>query len=215
MLRTLKLSVLACGLAALVFAVPAIAGEFNKKVNIGDEAPEFAKLPAADGKYYSSTDFEDKDVLVLVVTCNHCPVAVDYEDRVIEVAKKFSSKKDSKVGVIAVNFSNDPSDRLDKMTERAKEKGFNFPYLYDESQELGRALGASKTPEVFVFNKDRKIVYMGALDDDSKNPKTHYLVAAIESVLDGKTPEKAETRAIGCGIRYQKISSATSGTSSR
>ncbi len=210
MFRSLKLSVLVCGLAALVSAVPALAGEYNKKVSLGDTAPEFTKLPAADGKYYSLSDFENKDVLVMVVTCNHCPVAVAYEDRIIELAKKYASKEDSKVGVIAVSFSNGEADRLDKMTERSKEKGFNFPYLHDAGQELGRALGASVTPEVFVFDKQRKIVYMGAFDDSMDKPKESYVTAAVDAALSGKSVKTGETRPHGCNIRYEKTAKTAS-----
>lgn len=191
------------GIAALVFCAPVAAGEFNKKVNIGDAAPTFKELPAADGKSYSLDDFKDKDVLVVAVTCNHCPVAVAYEDRLIDFAKKYATGDDAKVALIAVNVNNMEADRLPKMKERASEKGFNFPYLYDESQELGRALGAAVTPEFFVFDKDRKIVYMGAMDDNQSKPTKNYLAEAVDAALKGDAVPSAETRARGCGVRYE------------
>jgi peroxiredoxin len=189
---------------AVALNVTASAGEFNKKVNIGDDAPKFSDLPAVDGKNYSLADFADKDVLVMCVTCNHCPVAVAYEDRIIDFTKKYAGEKDSKVAVVAVNVQNVEADKLPKMQERAKEKGFNFHYLYDESQELGRALGATVTPEFFVFNKDRKIVYMGAMDDSQDKPKVDFLTAAVDATLAGDSIETTETRARGCGVRYGK-----------
>jgi peroxiredoxin len=189
---------------ALSLNAAAPAGEFNKKLNIGDAVPAFSELPAVDGKNYSLADFADKDVLVMCVTCNHCPVAVAYEDRIIELTKKYAAEKDSNVAVVAVNVSNMEADELPKMQERAEEKGFNFHYLYDESQELGRSLGASVTPEFFVFNKDRKVIYMGALDDDMAEPTTDFVSAAVDSALNGTTLETAETRARGCGVRYEK-----------
>jgi peroxiredoxin len=194
------------GVLALVvaLAVPASAGKFNKKVSVGDAAPTFSDLPGVDGKSYSTTDFKDKDILVVVVTCNHCPVAVAYEDRIIAFTKKYATGSDSKVGLVAINVNNLEADKLPKMKERAKEKGFNFPYLYDEGQGIGRALGASVTPEFFVLNKERKIVYMGAMDDNQGNPKTNYLSTAVDAALKGESVSTSETRARGCSVKYEK-----------
>jgi peroxiredoxin len=203
MTRGTILGVLALAVV-VALAPPASAGRFNKKVGIGASAPAFSEVPSTDGKSYSLSDFADKDVLVIAVTCNHCPVAVAYEDRLVAFAKKYAMGSDAKVAFVAVNVQKMPIDRLDKMKERAKEKGFNFPYLYDETQAIGRTLGASVTPEFFVFNKDRKIVYMGAMDDDQNDPKTDYLSNAVDATLKGATIETTETRARGCGVRYDK-----------
>lgn len=186
---------------ALVASVQ--AGEFNKKLSIGDSAPAWEKVEGVDGKMHSLSDLKDKDVVVMIITCNHCPVAVAYEDRIINFTKKHASP-DSKVGVVAINVNNLEADKLPAMKERAKEKGFNFPYLHDASQKVGRAYGASVTPEFFVLNKERKIVYMGAMDDDMSNPKTSYLEQAVTATLKGAKPEKAETRARGCSVKYEK-----------
>lgn len=185
-------------------SAPLQAGEFNKKLNIGDAAPAFASLEGVDGKTYSLDSFKDKDVVVISITCNHCPVAVAYEDRIISFAKKVASSPDSKVAFVAINVNNLEADKLPKMKERAKEKGFNFPYLYDPSQKIARELGASVTPEFFVLNKDRKIVYMGALDDSQNSPKVNYLEPAVEAALKGETPKTKETRARGCTVKYEK-----------
>jgi peroxiredoxin len=193
--------------AALVVAGLALgtaqAGEFNKKVKIGDAAPVFSKLPGVDGKDHALADLKDKEVVVLVITCNHCPVAVAYEDRIIAFTKKHAGP-DSKVGVVAINVNNGEVDRLPKMIERSKEKGFNFPYLFDESQETARALGASVTPEFFVLNKDRKIVYMGAMDDKMVDPTKSYLEPAVAAALKGEEPDPKETAPRGCGVKYEK-----------
>lgn len=191
-------------LMAALTITPAIGGEFNKKVNIGDQAPTFTGLEGVDGKTYSLNDFKSKDVVVVVITCNHCPVAVDYEDRIINFTKKYASSADSKVAVVAINVNNLEADKLPKMKERAKEKGFNFTYLYDPSQKIGRELGASVTPEFFVLNKERKIVYMGAMDDNNKNPQTNYLEPAVEAALKGEKPGQTETKARGCGVKFEK-----------
>jgi peroxiredoxin len=190
-------------LVAGLFLAPLSAGEYNKKVSLGDAAPNFSKLPAADGKEYGLDSFKDKEVFVIVITCNKCPVAVDYQDRIIAFTKKYAGEK-GKVGIIAVNVNLAEEDLLPKMKERAKEKGFNFPYAIDESQKIGRELGASHTPEFYVYNKDRKLVYMGAMDDDQKNPKVNYLEAAVEATLKGEKVSTSETRARGCGIGYTK-----------
>jgi len=194
---------LALGLALVSNAC---AGKFNKKLNIGDNAPVFKDLPGTDDKTHSLADFKDKDVVVVVVTCNHCPVAVAYEDRIIEFARKYTSSPESKVALVAINVNNNATDKLDKMKERAKAKGFNFPYLYDETQKIGRELGATKTPEFFVLNKERKVAYMGALDDDqrAKNAKKKYLEEAVDALLKGETVSTAETAARGCSVQYDR-----------
>src|SRR5262245_12100427 len=112
------------------------AGQFNSQLNVGDPAPAWTDLPGVDGKKHSMADLK-KDVVVVVFTCNSCPVAVDYEDRIIEFAKKYAAA-DGKVAVVAINVNTIPEDRLPKMQERAKEKGFNFPYLYDETQKIAK-----------------------------------------------------------------------------
>jgi peroxiredoxin len=189
-------------MAVAVLVCAAIAGEFNKKLNIGDPAPSFANLEGVDGKTYSLDSFKDKDVLVVCITCNHCPVAVAYEDRIIRFVNNYAGPN-SKVGFVAINVNNLEEDKLPKMKERAKAKGFTFPYLYDPSQKIGRALGASVTPEFFVFNKERKLVYMGAMDDSQNNPKVNYLEPAVEAALKGELPTVKETRARGCTVKYE------------
>jgi peroxiredoxin len=179
------------------------AGEFNKKVSIGDPAPVFTALPGVDDKAKSLSDYKDKDVLVLCVTCNHCPVAIAYEDRLIEFAKKHGGPN-GKVAFVAINVNNLDQDKLPKMKERAKEKGFNFDYLYDSSQKVGRDLGASVTPEFFVYNKDRKLVYMGAMDDNQNSPKANHVEEAVTAALKGEMPKVKETRPRGCGVKYER-----------
>jgi peroxiredoxin len=181
------------------------SGEFNTKLNIGDSAPTWKDLPGADGKNHSLTDLADKPVVVVVFTCNSCPVASSYEDRLISFARKYSGN-DGKVALVAVNVNTVPEDRLDKMTERAKEKGFNFPYVYDKTQKLARDFGAEYTPEFFVLNKERKVVYMGAMDDNSTvaQVKMNYLEPATEAALRGEKAAKGETMARGCKIRFAR-----------
>src|SRR5205823_1502121 len=156
--------------ALLIAALGVSAQAGGTKFGIGSSAPNFKDLPGVDGKKHALSDYK-KDVLVICITCNHCPVAVAYEDRIIEFNKKYGKKID----FVAVNVNNLEADKLDKMKIRAQEKGFNFPYLYDESQELARSLNAKVTPEFYVFNKDRKLVYWGPLDNSQTSPSMGYL----------------------------------------
>jgi peroxiredoxin len=172
-------------------------------VKIGDAAPNFKGLIGTDDKEHGLTDFKDAKLVVLVFTCNHCPVASAYEGRLVALQKDY---KDKGVQLVAVNVNNIDADRLDKMKERTKEKDFNFPYLYDASQKIGHDYGATVTPHVFVLDGQRKIAYMGAVDDkqDVDQVKTAYLRNAIDALLEGKKPPKAVTKQFGCGIRYEK-----------
>ncbi|HEX4130164.1 MAG TPA: thioredoxin family protein [Pirellulales bacterium] len=196
----------ACLFAALIsFVHPAHAGQFNPVLNIGDAAPAWSNLPGTDGKSHSLADLKDKDAVVVVFTCNSCPVAADYEDRIIAMAKKFADPQ-GKAAVVAINVNKIPEDSLEKMRERAEAKGFPFPYLFDESQKIAKDYGATFTPEFFVLNRERKIVYMGGMDDNS-NPaevKTNYLDAGIEAAIAGSKPATTETVARGCMIRYAR-----------
>jgi peroxiredoxin len=187
---------------SLVITGSASSGEYNSKLNIGDAAPTWTDLPGVDGKKHSLADLKALDVVVVVFTCNSCPIAVDYEDRIIAFTKKYQDK----VAVVAINVNTIEEDRLPAMKERAKDRGFPFAYLYDESQKSARDFGASYTPEFFVLNKERKVVYMGALDDktDAKLAKVNYLEPAVEAALKGEKPAKGETLARGCKIRFAR-----------
>ena len=193
-------------LAVSLLAGPVAAAEFNEKINIGDAAPAWADLPGTDGKKHSLADLKDKDVVVVVFTCNSCPVAEGYEDRLIAFAKKHCEGDKSKVALVAINVNTIEEDRLAKMKDKATEKGFNFPYLYDESQKIAHDFGAMYTPEFFVLNKERKVVYMGLMDDrtDAKLVKENYVEAAVAAALKGEKPAKTETQARGCKIRFVK-----------
>ncbi len=179
------------------------AGEYNPVLNVGDEAPAWKDLPGVDGKTHSLADLKKQPVVMVVFTCNSCPYAQDYEDRINAFAKKHAAG-DGRVAVVAINVNHVPADSLAKMQARAKEKGFVFPYLYDDSQEIAKAYGATRTPEFFVLNAERKIVYMGAMDDSSNAAKVtkKYVEPAVKAALAGKEPELKETVAVGCNIRF-------------
>jgi peroxiredoxin len=128
-------------------------------------------------------------------------VAKAYEDRLVKLNGDY---KDKEVQVVAVNVNNIDADKLDKMKERAKEKNFEFPYLYDSSQKIGKDYGAKVTPHVFVLDKDRKLVYVGAIDDnmDASKVKKNLLRDAIDALLGGKEPPEKVTKQFGCSIKY-------------
>jgi peroxiredoxin len=183
--------------------VPAEAGRYNKVLSIGDAAPAWVGLPGVDGKEHSLADLKGKDVVVVVFTCNSCPIAEGYEDRIIAFDKKHCGPG-GKVALVAINVNVIPEDRLPAMRERAKEKGFRFPYLYDASQKIAKDYGAVYTPEFFVLDKQRKIAYMGAMDDKNmeRDAKVSFLDPAVTSVLKGETPKVTETLGRGCLVRY-------------
>jgi len=187
-------------LASLVFA-----GAYNKQLSIGDAAPNWSELAGTDGHKHALADFADKEVLVICFTCNTCPYAVDYEDRLIALAKKFAAEG-NKCGLVAINANKVKDDLLPAMEVRAKAKGFNFPYLHDESQQVAKSYGATFTPEFVVLNNERKVVYLGAMDDspDGKKIAKHYVTDAVAAALAGRAPEIAETPAVGCAVRYVK-----------
>jgi len=189
-------------------AVAALTIAFSTQaapLKIGEAAPQFSGLESASGKVVSIDDYKDKDVLVVCFTCNHCPVAKAYEDRLMHFAKEYGGK-DAKVGVLAINVNNIAEDKLDKMKERAKEKGYTFEYAYDPTQKIARDLGATKTPEFFVFDKARKLVYTGAYDDNMKAQVAtkHYVEDAVKATLKGEKVAVETTKPEGCGIKFDK-----------
>ena len=187
----------------MTFGLLAMTSMASAEANIGAAAPDWKDLPGTDGKKHSLSELKDKKAVVVAFTCNHCPVAVAYEDRFIAFAKEYADKG---VEFVAINVSNVDDDKLPAMTARAKEKHFNFPYLYDESQKVGKDFGAEKTPHLFVLDGDGKIVFIGAFDDkmDAKKVSKHFVKDAVDSVLAGKDVSVSKTPAHGCGIHYDK-----------
>lgn len=171
---------------------------------VGDTIEDFS-LKNIDGKMVSLSDYEDAKGFIIVFTCNTCPYAVATEDRVISIDKKYKEKG---YPVIAIN-PNDPAakegDSPEAMIVRAKEKGFTFPYLFDEGQKIYPKFGAAKTPHVYIVSKpELKVEYIGAIDNSTRNPNAvteKYVENAVDALLKGKKPTVTETRAIGCTIK--------------
>lgn len=191
---------------ALALAATASAGGYNDVLKPGDPAPAWIDLPGVDGKNHSMADLADKDVVVVVFTCCGCPAAVDYEDRILAFVKKHAGPT-SKTALVAINVNATPEDKMPQMKERAKERGFTFPFLYDESQKIAKLYGAMYTPEFFVLNKSRNVVYMGAMDDrdDAKLATKNFVEDAVAAALAGRSPETQETLARGCRIRWARV----------
>ena len=183
--------------------VPAMAAP----ITLGSAAPMAdMKMKSADGKSVSIADVAGKNGTLVVFTCNACPWVKKWEERIVSVGNKFTKKG---VGVIAIN-SNDPSvnaeDGYDEMVKRAKQRKMNFPYVVDETSDLARAFGATRTPEAFLFDKEGKLVYHGTIDDNANEPakvKEKYLESALQAVSAGKAVSTPETKALGCGIKFR------------
>jgi thiol-disulfide isomerase/thioredoxin len=194
------------GLAALALvASPALAGKYNRVIDVGQKAPAFSAIPAVQGDKETTLNLNDlkEDVVVLVFLANHCPVVTAYEDRIIDFANDYKGKN---VKVIGVAVSDMDVDKLPGIKDRVKDKGYGFVYGYDASQKIGKAYGATNTPQFFVLDKDRVIRYTGAMDDNQNESKVskNYLRDAVDAVLKGESVEVSETRAVGCGIRYSR-----------
>jgi peroxiredoxin len=201
-MRKIALSLVVLSLVA----VPVFAGKHNKVVSVGDKAPVFSGIPAVSNGEESSVSLSDlkEDVVVLVFLANHCPYVVANEDRLIDFVNDY---KDKSVKVVGLSVSGNPVDKIPAIKTYMKDHKSNYLYGYDETQAVGKAYGATNTPQYFVLDKDRKIRYMGAIDDspmkEDKVTKT-YLRDAVNAVLKGETPAVEETMHPGCGIQYNK-----------
>lgn len=178
----------------------------NKRIEIGNTIPDFS-LPGIDERSYAVNDFAANPLLLIIFSCNHCPYVQGYEERIKKLQNDF--RKDG-LQIVAIN-ANDADkyaeDSFEEMKKRAEEKQFNFLYLRDESQETAKAFGAVFTPELFLFNVERKLIYTGKIDDNWREPEkvqTKYLHNAIEEYLRGEEISVPETYAIGCTIKWKE-----------
>ena len=172
-------------------------------IQLGDTTPDFT-LPDTDGDVHTLA--EGFDATVVAFTCNHCPYALAWHDRLLDVARAYA---DRGVRVLLVN-PNDaeryPADSFDAMKERvASDGGWPAPYLHDETQDVARSFGAKTTPDVFVVDSDCKLRYRGAPDSDHGDPSQDaaWLRAALDAVLEGREPERAETEPVGCSVKWK------------
>ena len=173
-------------------------------MKLGDPIIDFS-LKGVDGKIYSLKDFEDKKVIAIMFSCNHCPYVVASEREFVELQTEFGPKGFQLIAINPNEDQNYPTDSFENMMERAKEKGFNFPYLRDETQEVAKRYGAGRTPELYIFDESRRLRYHGRIND---NPRNHDQITrhdareAIRELLEGKEVSVPETQAIGCSIKW-------------
>jgi peroxiredoxin len=182
---------------------------FAQGYKVGDKAMNF-KLKNIDDKMVELKDYKNEKGVVVIFTCNHCPYSVAYEDRIIALDKKY---KELGYPVVAIN-PNDPisypEDSFENMKIRAEEKGFTFPYIFDDGQKVYPVYGAKKTPHVYLLEKKKKdfyVAYIGAIDDNSKDAdavEETYLADAIDALLAGEKPDPSVTKAVGCSIKVKK-----------
>jgi len=197
--------------ASLALLLTSRAAESVPTLPLGATAPDF-DLPGVDGRNWALKDFADAKVLVVVFTCNHCPTAQAYQERIKSITADYKSKG---VALVAINPNDanalrddelawsDMSDTFPEMKIRAQENNYNFPYLYDgETETVAKAYGPVATPHAFVFDAARKLRYEGAVDDSQTKPTRHYLRDALDEVLAGKTPTVTHTKLIGCSTKW-------------
>lgn len=176
---------------------------------VSSKAPDF-KLKNVDGKMVSMADYKDAKGFIVIFTCNHCPFSKAYEDRIIDLHNKYAPLG---YPVIAINPNDakiEPEDSYENMQKRAEEKDFPFAYLHDETQEVAKAYGATRTPQVYILSKqkgDLVVEYIGAIDDNSNDAagvQTKFVENAVDELLNGKKVTNNLTKAIGCTIKYRK-----------
>ncbi len=173
---------------------------------LGTGAPPFS-LPDASGKTVSLSDSAESEALLVVFTCNHCPFVKHIIDDFVKLAKEYQGRGLGVVGINSNDVAHYPEDRPELMAQVATEKGFTFPYLYDESQEVAKAYHAACTPDFFVFDKERRLVYRGQMDDSrpgNGKPITGAdLRAALNAVLEGQAVPDEQRPSMGCNIKWK------------
>lgn len=199
-------------LQIITFLVLTVLNSFSGSTNlnpgygIGDTIEDF-KLKNVDGNMVSLSDYTDAKGFIITFTCNTCPYAKMYEDRIMELDKKYAPLGYPVIAIMPNNTSIKPGDSFEEMQKRAQVKGYTFPYLIDEKQEVYPKFGATKTPHIYVVEKTKKgnlVQYIGAIDDNYKNASAvsrKYVEEAVDALLAGKEVREKETRAIGCSIK--------------
>lgn len=175
---------------------------YSESIPMGAQAPEFS-LPGTDGNTYALGDFGDKDFLVVVFMCVHCPFVLPIEDKLIELQNKYSEAQF--VAICSNDADTHPADSFDNMKDRAEMKSYPFPYLHDESQEVAKAYHAQCTPDIFVYDVNRELVYHGRIDDSGMegNPTTNDLDEALALLTGGKDVDFEQVPSHGCNVKWR------------
>lgn len=193
-------------IAIAIFASAFTNTNHNDGYDIGDVIEDF-KLKNIDGNFVSLADYEEAKGFIITFTCNTCPFAIAYEDRIIALDKKYAPKGYPVIAINPNNPNTKPGDSFEAMQQRAKAKGFTFPYLVDEGQKVYPKFGATKTPHNYLVQKTKKgmvVKYIGSIDDSSRNPDAvseTYLEDAVDALLNGEEIKLKKTKAIGCSIK--------------
>jgi peroxiredoxin len=177
----------------------------SRPVEIGSPCPDF-RLPSVDGTIVGRDDFAEAKVFGVFFYCNHCPYAKAIEGRLTQLERDYRDKGFRFVAISANDAATYPEDSFANMKKRAEERGYRFPYLYDESQSIARAFGAVCTPDLYVFDRDRKLAYHGRLDDapmDASKVKRRELGEAVDALLAGRAPDARQNPSIGCSIKWK------------
>ncbi len=200
--------ILIVGVLVVVAVLFVNASEPEAGYGVGDYVSDF-KLPNIDGKEVSMSDYSDAKGFVIIFTCNTCPYAKAYESRIIDLDAKYASKGFPVIAINPNDIDQQPGDSMSEMKKRSQDKKYSFPYLRDDSQDVTRAFGATKTPHVYVLNKESggyRVEYIGAIDDSPRNASDvseTYVENAINAILKGTKPLITEKRAIGCTIKWK------------
>lgn len=210
MSRTMKRTfILLIGVLAVVAVLFMNASKPLAGFGVGDYASDFT-LPNVDGQSVSMANYSNAKGFIIVFTCNTCPYAKAYESRIMDLDKKYAGKGFPVIAINPNDVEKQPGDSMEEMAKRSKEKGYTFAYLRDNSQEVAQSYGASKTPHIYLLNKEAagkyKVEYIGAIDDSPNDPSDvseTYVEDAINALLAGKKPEITEKRAIGCTIKWK------------
>ncbi len=179
---------------------------YSEMVPLGKSAPNF-KLTGIDDKTYSLDNFKGKPALVVMFICRHCPYVIATQDRIAALAREYTAKGVQFVGINSNDTDQYPEDSPENMQLQAKEAGFDFPYLIDATQEVGRAYDAVCTPDIFVFDKSLKLAYRGRIDDNWKNPnniRRHDLQDALDALLANQPVSADQIPSMGCSIKWRQ-----------
>lgn len=205
----MAIGLLSVVLIFFVNAKKSAEGSSEIKFEVGEYATDF-NLKDVNGNMVSMSGMRDAKGFILIFTCNTCPFSKMYEERIVELTTKYTPKGFPVIAINPNDGNRSPGDSYNEMKVRAKEQGLNFPYLYDETQETTKAFGASRTPHVFVLNKEGdklKVEYVGAIDNnyrDASLASKKYVEQAVDNLLKGKQVETKFTKTIGCGIKWKE-----------
>jgi len=178
----------------------------SRDLPLGTPCPDFL-LPSVDGKTFARDDFRDAKALVVMFICNHCPYVQAVEDRIIQLHRDYASRGVQLVGICSNDPTDYPDDRPERLLTRWREKRYGFPYLIDEPQDVARTFHAVCTPDIFVFDGERRLAYHGRIDDNWKEPakvQRQEMREALDALLAGHRPAPEQTQSIGCSIKWRQ-----------